>query len=277
MPQTISDVVSDLSRIPPFPKVTATLLRLLDDPEATIEELATVISSDPSLMLTVTHMANSPFYMCSRRIDNIRDAVLVLGINTIKGITTTISVQQGLRKMCPASARFDPLAYWKHSFATAIAAARYSIAQGTVIRDKAYFVGLIHDVGKIFQAYYWPDSWDTVTKLTRSGEVNYSEVELQILGFNHYDIAVQVLTKWQFPSDIVELLRQMHIADQEASQVSLLGGEALVRAHRTANTLGYVYPEGDCEQLEKSEHTAIEMERASYEHELEYQLRILLT
>lgn len=275
MSQAINDIINDLSRIPPFPEVTTKLLRLLDDSDAPVEELAQLIASDPSLMLTVIHMANSPFYMCSRRIENIRDAVLVLGINTIKGITTAISVQQGLRKLCPPSHRFDHLAYWRHAYATAIAAARLAHERDVVVREKVYFVGLIHDVGKIFEIYYWPDSWDAILKLVQGGDMSYADAESQILGFRHFEIACQVLARWQFPPDIVELVRFIHTGESSTAALDS-SRRILTLAHQIPAVTGYHYPAADQTTVEpEAERMAASME-GTFHEELEYQLGVLL-
>jgi len=93
MPDPFQNGVQERLEVPPIPKVAARLLRLIDDSDVSIEELADVIGPDPRLVTKVVHLANSPFYRCSRKVESICDAVLVLGINTLKGLTAAVSVQ----------------------------------------------------------------------------------------------------------------------------------------------------------------------------------------
>lgn len=122
MTQTVSSVLDHLSSLPPFPKVAAKLMVLLDDPSISPNELSEVLSMDPALVMKVIHASNSPFYMLSKPVETVNQAVLVLGIKTIKTITTASAIVQGVSQIQPRPDVFDIDKFWKHSYATAIAA-----------------------------------------------------------------------------------------------------------------------------------------------------------
>jgi HD-like signal output (HDOD) protein len=213
--------------------------------------------------------------MCARRIESIRDAVLVLGINSIKGLTTAVSVQQGLSKLRPQTKEFDSTSFWKHSYATAIAVARRASAEAPAMRDKLYLVGLIHDIGKLIQAFYWPDGWAATVNMSRSERIPYEEAEHRVFGFGHYKIAIEVCTSWQFPDEMVALLKQLSQAETAGSDDIGPSGRMLHRAHLCVNLLGYRCPPGDIVRPPEEEETIESGFSEELANEVEYQLRIL--
>lgn len=273
MAQAVADVIEQLSSLPPFPRVTTKLLRLLDDGSVSLDDLASVISSDPSLVMKVIHIANSPFYMCSRPVESVKDAVLILGINAIKSITTAVSVQKGLRAFTPRTDVFDQTQFWKHSYATAIMARKLMHRIDKRQSDKFYLVGLIHDVGKLIQAFYWPDTWQAAVNLLRQEATNYETVETRVFSCSHSEITAQLCTNWQFPEEIVELMTEQTRAAK--GEVPLAEMSVLSKANLLANYAEFVFPVEQSYQFDESmtaEYTEILSELPA---EVAYQLRVL--
>ncbi|MBK7143022.1 MAG: HDOD domain-containing protein [bacterium] len=210
MTQSISDVVDHLSALPPFPKVTTRLFSLLNDDSASATELANVISADPSLSMRVVHLANSPFYMLARPVLSVKEAVLVLGMNTIKNITTAASLMTGLSALHPRVDVFDMSEFWKHSNATAIAAHKLAVHKLTSMADSLYLAGLIHDIGKVIVAYHWPESWKAIVNTMRHTNEDYWQVEQRLFHGSHAEIAASLCTNWRFPKLIVEIVQHHH-------------------------------------------------------------------
>ena len=245
MPLATADIVNRLSSLPPFPKAATKLLRLLDDDLVTIDQLADVISADPTLVLRVLHIANSPFYMSPRPIDSIKNAVLVLGLKTIKGLTTAVSIQQGISKIKPRTSSFDNLAFWKHSYATALGVGKVLPPELMSWKEKLYLVGLIHDIGKLIQAYYWPDSWTAALNIMKSTGASFAAAEAKVFAANHHDIAATVCRNWQFPDYMVDLLVSLAVFDGSPAREYEPSINALHLAHDISHILGLGYPAED--------------------------------
>lgn len=211
MNNTITDVIDNLSELPPFPKVTSRLLDLLNDPTVSINELSEVISTDPSLVLKVLHLSNSPFYMVSKKIESVQDAVFILGIHTIKTITTAITIHQGFNKYKPRADIFHIDRFWKHSYATAITACK--LARNKKLNNssnKLYLAGLIHDIGKLIISFHWPETWKRFINVQSNTEQSIFEIENEIFNTNHCEIAATLCARWQFPDDVVQMIRSHH-------------------------------------------------------------------
>jgi HD-like signal output (HDOD) protein len=244
MTQAVSEVLRRLSTLPPFPKVTAKLLAMLEDETVSVEDLAGIISTDPSLAVKVIHLSNSPFYMSARQVQSVRDAVFVLGINSIKNITAGLSIQKGLAAVQPRSSTFAMFEFWKHSYATAIAANRLGARHDRRLGDTLYLAGLIHDVGKMVQAYYWPDLWKGLYKTQEQTGEMFHVIEDRLGAHPHAEIAGQLLRNWKFPTAISDLVQGHHIPFEDGLPDDL-GRRTLQEADRLVIAMGHGFPHPD--------------------------------
>jgi HD-like signal output (HDOD) protein len=241
MPQAVADVIQHLSDLPPFPKVTSKLLLVLKDPSVSVDYLASLISSDPSLVMKVIHLSNSPFYMTSRPIENVHDAVFVLGINTIKSITTAVSIQKGLSNLKPRPDIFSMDQFWKHSYATAIVASKLGSRRGAQLADRMYLSGLVHDIGKMIQACFWPEAWKSAINYLKAEPGVFENVEGHLFGQTHANIAATLCRNWRFPTDIVDALEAMGC--KESKPEAEEDGQALLIASAVASAAGFAFPQ----------------------------------
>jgi HD-like signal output (HDOD) protein len=241
MPQAVSDVLDHLSSLPPFPKVTTRLLAMLDDDRMSVTDLAHVVADDPSLAMKVIHIANSPFYMLTRPVDTIQEAVLVLGINTMKHLSAAASVARGVAQISPRRDVFDMSAYWKHSYATAIVAQKFAKQSNARLAGSVYFAGLVHDVGKVILAYYWPEIWGAITTAMRSAGEPYHIAEQRFFGRTHGELTVQLCRNWRFPDSLVSLIDRAGCLTAN-SEAAPTGIDYLGDAHRIVGSCGYSFP-----------------------------------
>ena len=274
MAYAVSDVIERLSDLPPFPEITVKLLTMLGDETVTFEQLADVISADPSLVMKVIRMSNSPFYMLARPIESVKDAVLVLGIETLKNLTTSISIHKGLSELTPRTDCFDFTAFWKHSYATAIAANKVARLHMIEAPDRFYLAGLIHDMGKLVQAYYWPESWKAAMNILSVESVSYEVVELRIFASKHIEVTANLCRAWRFPEKILELLENM-IPEKMTSDINF-ENTILYKANTIANVSEYRFPME--ETAEQNNKESLEQYRAILDElgsDVEHQLSIL--
>jgi HD-like signal output (HDOD) protein len=273
MQNAVADVLDHLTGLPPFPRVTAKLLTMLNDESVSTDQLSQLILSDPSLVVKVLHLANSPFYMISKPVENVKEAVLVLGLSTIKSITTAASIQKGLAAVRPQTNAFDMLAFWRHSYGTAIAASKLTRLHDRRMADTLYVAGLIHDIGKMVIAFYWPDVWRAIVKSMESSSESYDVAEMRIFGWSHAQIGCRLCTNWQFPENIANLVGGLPCDDQIADADKL---PLLRQAHLLSNQAGFEFP-----RLASESHGLTVLDPSFQEiadtlsAEVEYQLRVL--
>ena len=136
------------NQIPPLPTVLIELIETLKDDNAQFMDIAKVIEKDPSLAIEVLKVANSSLYYTGNGdITSLQKAVSVIGISGVASISSTILFAK-VRPKAPIYYKIFGRQIWIHSMQCAF------LCRALAKSDKqdefdAYFLGLIHDVGKI--------------------------------------------------------------------------------------------------------------------------------
>lgn len=134
--------------VPRLPSVIPKLLRSLRDPDSSVKDYVEIINKDPVMSAAVLKLANSVYFNpISRRIDDIEQAVVKLGIDGLRSVLSAAVMQPIIQK---DSAYFSHTGQkmWLHSLATAVACELIAEHRG-MERFKVYIMGLVHDIGKM--------------------------------------------------------------------------------------------------------------------------------
>src|SRR4030065_2241180 len=79
--------------------VTATkVLGLMSDPDISIGKLKRRVDVDPGLATKILKIANSAFYGGNRNIENLNQAILRLGLNSVRSIVVATSMKNTYKK-----------------------------------------------------------------------------------------------------------------------------------------------------------------------------------
>jgi len=168
--------------------------------EASLEEIAAIVSSDLGVTTKVLRVANTAFYSRARTVSSVDDAVRVLGSMTTRAVVLAV---EALREGSPP-AWFDLDALHQHSLSVGTLASQL-VSPGD--RAEALLGGLLHDVGKFLIATYFD----------HPGESGGSDVETELvaLGFDHADIGAHLMRLWHLSPVVADAVERHHRLDVE--------------------------------------------------------------
>lgn len=135
-------------QLPTMPEVATRIAELADDPDAGVPELTRVIQMEPAVAGSILKVANSPLYRGTAEIDNIRNAVIRLGLKVTRDLATSIALREVFSSKNKAiQARMQSA--WEHS--VNISSRSYALAKktGTLDPERALMAGLLHDIGEV--------------------------------------------------------------------------------------------------------------------------------
>ena len=75
----MASVVSSF-QVPVKPEILTEMQNMMDEDEPYIEEISALISNDVGLSAAILKIINAPFYGMNRRISEIKQAVMMLGL-----------------------------------------------------------------------------------------------------------------------------------------------------------------------------------------------------
>ena len=217
MPPDSQNILSKLNvqRLPSLPHVLVDMLRACQGSQASFQELAQIISKDVAISARVIALANSSFFRTSTSVNSLERALLVLGIDTIKTIVITSSVQQFFSDFGSDHTHFLKL-FWKRSLTCALIAKSLAILTSYPNPEEAYLTGLLHNIGELVLENNHPESF---TKLI-SEETNESiraRKEHEHFSVSHTEVGAWLAKEWDL-SDFTADAIEFHHAPNESVQ-----------------------------------------------------------
>ena len=201
------EIVDQIDLLPQFPENIVYLQKLINDPESEISDIARQVSMDPSLTADLLKIVNSAQFMLPKRVDNIVEAVKLLGLKGLKNQLYSYGTQKVL------STKQKDL--WDHSYKTAFYA--YNLAKNFKrkrdLLDDAYVGGILHDMGKIIFSEVHPHLLERIGNFCQQKGMSKDLFEDFAAGLNHAEIGGMIAEKWNFPDNLVHAIRYHHEPD----------------------------------------------------------------
>jgi len=233
----LKKVTEEMVSLPTLPLVASRLLEAVADPETSSEEVAWIVSLDPTLTARTLKLANSDFYGFPRKVGSVDLAVVVLGAATIRDLVLSAAVFQSLD---PTGHALDGL--WAHSMACGVAARALAERVRYRLDGEAYAVGVLHDIGKVALRHSFPERFEAVLALMRAQGLSMHDAERGVLGSDHAEIGGWLAERWGLPADMVEAIACHH--NPERARVNPELASIVNIANSLAERTGHAWPQG---------------------------------
>jgi HD-like signal output (HDOD) protein len=180
---SLPELIDQVDTVLPVPSVAMQVVKLLDQPDSNVRDVADVLAQDQGLTANVLKLANSAYYGMPRRVSLPVEAVALLGFKTVRSIVWS-SVMEVLYNKPLVGYKLESGALWEQSLAAAVIG-KY-LANSFKLKDPAsfYVSGLLHDVGNLVLNIYLPVEFGKVIGLVEHGKT-FSEAEKEVLGYDH--------------------------------------------------------------------------------------------
>lgn len=195
--------------LPTLPVVASKLISLTSREDATLAEIASLVSQDVALSAKILRVSNSSFYSFPQQIGSVNQAISILGINAVRSLVLSFSFLS--MKKNKGKTRFDFEKFWEKSLSSAVAAKLIleKIENTGTEAEEIFISGLLQNLGELILASTYPGKYETVLQAVVDEKRNCIDVEESILGGNHSFIGAEVAREWGFP-EILTLPIQYH-------------------------------------------------------------------
>jgi HD-like signal output (HDOD) protein len=207
--QAVNSAIREISHIATLPEITLKIIKLVESPNSTAQDLHKVIANDPALCSRILKVVNSAFYGLPGQIGSINRAIVLLGLNAVKNIAIAASLTK-LFKGGALTPNFAARDLWEHSVGVATASKLIADHLKLAFVDEAFLAGLIHDIGIVVEIQY--DRQRIVDALTKTGadaagapQRSLIETEEETFGANHQDFGLGLCNKWKFPKSFANV------------------------------------------------------------------------
>jgi diguanylate cyclase (GGDEF)-like protein len=188
----------------PSPKGAAlAVMRLTRKDGVSIAELARTVQTDPALVGRLIKAANSSQLGAHRPVAAVQDALILLGIPTVRYLALSFSLLSGYRQgQC---ANFDYRRFWSHSLACAVAAQALAAQVRAAPPDEAFCVGLLSRVGELALATAFPTDYARLLgQLAADHSLSLGSLEQAAFAMTHAELTAAMLLDWGLPRMFVD-------------------------------------------------------------------------
>jgi HD-like signal output (HDOD) protein len=207
------------------------IARELQNPQFSLEHIAKLIKQDPALTAQLLKIVNSAAFFRSAPVQNVDEAVTIVGAMKLQALVLSawafFLIDDG------ACAGFHPKSEWKHAMdiAERVRALCKSERVNSDTTETAIIAALLHDLGKLLLAANLPHEYAVVLQKVEKGQGSYWQMENQVLGFNHAEVAGCLLALWGVSLPVAEAVLHHNAGGLPATSPASL----IQRAHVLEN------------------------------------------
>jgi HD-like signal output (HDOD) protein len=194
--------VERVDTLPTLPAVMKNLITLLDNPNASLKDMADFITKDPAMTSRILRAVNSPLYGFVSRVRSVTQALLLLGPNAAKGLLLGVCVCETMQKTIAG--------LWEHSAGSAVMARLVAKRKDCRDIEGITIAALLHDIGKVLLAVAFPSEYKTVLAEAQERAMFVGDVERDHFGVTHAETQTWVAERWSFPQSLIEPMKYHH-------------------------------------------------------------------
>ncbi len=238
----LRQVVGEIGTLPSVPSLYTRLMRALQSPTVKIDDISRIVSQDMAMTGKMLQLVNSAYFGLPRQISSPKQAVIMLGLNTIRTLALTVHIFAEYNDIRMDG--FSLVGLQQHGLL--VSSLAKEVAHGLMMSDyevdSAVTAGMLHVLGRLILASSMPRRYRNVLAKAKTMNIMLDDVEANLLGVSHGMVGAYLLALWGLPLSVIEAvffhhspeqspcdtnkaspLMAVHIADVLAYQVSPVG------------------------------------------------------
>jgi putative nucleotidyltransferase with HDIG domain len=199
---TLRNKVENIDNLPTIPPVLKNLLNLIENPNVSLSDIGNFILKDPILTSRILRLVNSPIYGFPGRVSTISQALILLGLNVVKGTLLGVSVFDVMKKVMSG--------LWEHSIGCAVTSRLISQRKASNYIEEVTVAALLHDIGKVIFGLKFSGEYKKALTEAEKKNIFIFESERKHFMVDHSAVGAWLTEKWKFPRNLVEVIEYHH-------------------------------------------------------------------
>lgn len=209
---SLEEIVQKTTDLPTIPAAAMAVIQESESPASTASSVANHIAQDHALTARVLRLANSAYYGLSRQVDDLQEAVVVLGMRSIRNLAIVASTYPWM-SVALRGYGLGPKMMWTHSFAVGVGAQLLARQSGKADDDVAFTAGLLHNLGKLAMNIWLEKRLSAMLQFAMRENLTFDQVERKLFGYDHAEVGAYLAERWNLPPRLVAAMRYHHQPD----------------------------------------------------------------
>lgn len=201
----IEKILEEIEALPPLPNSIIEINRICDDPDTSINELASVVKEDPMATATLLKAANSPLYS-SMEVKTIDRAVSMFGKAATKAFVISSIIDKNIKAdLKPYGISLDDFTDIARKRVSLMMRwySRVSFTKLNILATSA----LLGNVGQLILAKDIMESGKEEAFKTLLASNEQLEAEKKLYGVNSIDVSAMILQKWELNAETTKSIK----------------------------------------------------------------------
>lgn len=200
----LAEILNGINTLPSPPMLYQKIVDCLKRPDATLVDVGAIIAQDPAMTSAILKLVNSAYFGLPRPITSVERAIPIIGMEPLISLVLGHQLFSAYGDLSVPG--FSPETLWRNSIQTAGIARKLALSRTDTkpLADDAFLSGLLHDVGKLVLASYYPDRYAEI--LARAAAIGEPAAEQEYLKTGHGEIGAYLIGLWGLPHSVVEAL-----------------------------------------------------------------------
>ena len=195
--------------LPSFSGTIMTVLKSLRDPSSSGSKIAETLSMDPGLTMQVLRIANSPIFSPSSKIQNLPQAIALVGMSQLESLVLSVAVKDSFPKGSPF---FNYGRFWQISIKRGFISKELATILCPTKTSECFTAGFLQDMALPFLAQNRPEEYRPVLEQWYGEYCDLSELERDRFSWDHAEVATWICSEWDFPESIAYAIGSHHSA-----------------------------------------------------------------
>lgn len=207
---SIRHVLASIDSLPSMPSLYTQVCAELDRADASLKRVGRIISQDAGMTTYILKIVNSAFFGLTRNVSSPEQAVTLLGTDLVRGLVLGREIFSSFDVNRFPGVSFKKL--WQHCLKVGIMSKAIAEEEGAPreIRDRCFIGGLLHDIGKLLLAEFFPEKYASILEALRERSKPFWVAELETLMVTHAEIGAYLVGLWGQPGSVVQAVAKHH-------------------------------------------------------------------
>ena len=216
--ESIKSIVSQIESLPSLPSIYTEIVTEMQSEDPAIKKVGEIIAKDVSMTAKILQMVNSAFFGLFRKITSPEQAVMMLGLETIKALVLSVKIFSEFNQKSFSWFNIDDL--FNHSLAVSLYAKAIIKSENLdqVLINNSMMAGMLHDLGKLILATNFEKDYRQILAAAQNSGKKQLDLEYDAFGTSHAEVGAYLMGLWRLENPIIEAIAFHHLPAKSMTQ-----------------------------------------------------------